>query len=124
MPEIILIRGVPGSGKSTIAEGDYPNHVNCEADQFFQKNGRYQHNSKKIKEAHKWCQDKALDALKNGSNVVVSNTFIKLWEMEPYLDMGFPVKVVEAKGAFDNVHGVPVEIVERMKKQYEKYDGE
>jgi len=44
--------------------------------------------------------------------------------MQHYLNMGFPVKVVEAKGAVDNVHGVPVEIVERMKKQYEKYNGE
>jgi len=60
MPETILIRGVPGNGKSTIALSDNPNHVNCEADQFFQQNGRYQHNSKKIKEAHKWCQDKHL----------------------------------------------------------------
>jgi len=33
--------------------------------------------------------------------------------MKPYLNMGFPVKVIEAKGAFDNVHGMPVDIVER-----------
>jgi len=37
MSEIILIRGVPDSGISTIAVSDYPNHVNCEADQFFRK---------------------------------------------------------------------------------------
>lgn len=35
MTAIVLIRGVPGSGKTTKAKAEYPDHELIEADQFF-----------------------------------------------------------------------------------------
>ena len=119
-PEIIIIRGIPGSGKTTIAKTDYPNHVLCEADQFFTDElGNYTFNYEKIKMSHKWCQDKALNALNAGNNVVVANTFTQRWEIDPYKKMGFPMKIIKAKGNYTSIHGVPQHIIDNMKERFE-----
>lgn len=124
--EIILIRGVPGSGKTTKAKKEYPNHVLYEADQFFTDHkGNYAFDPQKIQDAHKWCQAKAKRSLHAGKNVVVANTFTRVWEMKPYLMMasrlGCKVKVIEASGSFKNVHGVPEEKVKEMRERFESY---
>lgn len=121
MPEIVLIRGVPGSGKTTKAKTEYPDHELIEADQFFMREGDYCYDRSKIKEAHAWCQNTAKWWLKRGRDVVVANTFTRVREMQPYLDMGYPVRVIEATGNYDNVHGVPPEIVEQMRERFEVY---
>jgi hypothetical protein len=58
--------------------------------------------------------------LQEGEKVVVSNTFVKRWEMEPYLEMCADVTIVEAKGEYANIHGVPEEVVNRMRLGWEK----
>ena len=121
MSEIVLIRGVPGSGKTTKAKRDFPDHMHFEADMFFMKDGEYCYDSKLIKEAHQWCQKQVREGIKQGENIVVSNTFIKVWEMNPYFGMNVPVRVVEATGDYDNIHDVPKEAVLRMKEKFEAF---
>lgn len=121
MPEIVLIRGVPGAGKTTKARTEYSGHVLCEADQFFETDSGYEYDSSKIKDAHAYCYNKARKALMMGMDVVVANTFTRVWEMQKYLDLPYPVKVIEATGNYDNVHGVPPDIVDRMRERYEAY---
>jgi hypothetical protein len=59
------------------------------------------------------------EALGDGKRVVVSNTFARLAEMDPYFCMASRVRVVEAKGNWGSIHGVPAEMVRRMAERWE-----
>ena len=120
--KLVLIRGLPGSGKSTMAK-NMLGFEHYEADMFFERDGKYIYEPSKIKEAHEWCQRETFRALKNGGDVVVSNTFTRLFEMEPYFEMAkiFGIKpyIMEATGNWPNVHGVPTEVVDKMRQRWE-----
>ena len=126
---LYIVRGLPGSGKSTFAKS--LGGIHFEADQFFMVDGEYKFDGSKIKDAHKWCQNEVNTAMilnhtTNLNNViVVSNTFTQEWEMQPYLDMakdwGYTVfsVIVENRHGGVNVHGVPDEKLEIMKNRFE-----
>lgn len=118
MHHLLIIRGLPGSGKSTLAKTLGRFHV--EADMFFVKNGIYQFDKTKIREAHEWCFNTVCDALRF-KDVVVSNTFTRIWEMQKYLDLPNPKTVITVEGNYGNVHGVPPSVVEEMRKRWEPY---
>lgn len=122
--ELVLIRGLPGSGKSTLAKSMAPHYEHIEADMYFvQPYVGYVFDRNKLTEAHAWCQHSARIMLSHGKNVVVSNTFTQKWEMHIYLEMaqkiGAKVRIIEANGDFENIHGVPVEAIERMRARWE-----
>lgn len=123
--ELVLIRGLPGSGKSTMARGAmFDGFEHYEADMFFERAGEYRYDASKIKEAHEWCRWKTINALASGKSVVVSNTFTRRVEMEPYFEIakafGVEPNVMEATGNWTNVHGVPAEVVDKMRQRWEK----
>ena len=129
MKQLILLRGLPGSGKSTLAKM-IVDKVSChkEADMFFvDRNGNYNFEPSKIKEAHKWCQDEVEFLMKEmqRSLIVVSNTFTQEWEMEAYYSLakqyGYQVHsvVVENRHGGVNTHGVPEDKLEVMKNRFE-----
>lgn len=43
--------------------------------------------------------------------------------MQPYLEMGAPVRVIEATGSFKSEHAVPSEVIEKMRRLWELYIG-
>lgn len=122
---LTLIRGLPGSGKSTkaIAIARQTNAVHLETDMYFIEDMIYKFDATRIKFAHEWCQAQALKALSENRHVVVSNTFVKKWEMQAYYAMastqGTEVCVLVANGNYGNIHGVPHEVVERMRANWE-----
>jgi predicted kinase len=125
MKNLILLRGLPGSGKSTVAEM-FPKAVHYEADMYFMVNGEYKFDVTKLKNAHAWCQDMVyMDMLKDVPTIVVSNTFTQEWEMEAYYklakDYGYTVfsLIVENRHGGRNIHGVPDDKLEIMKNRFE-----
>jgi len=120
---LILVRGIPGSGKSTFAKLICNQHV--EADMFFELDGEYKFDPSKLKQAHEWCKNKAEGWMKNGYNVAVSNTFSQDWEMQPYFELakkyGYMVHslIKENRHEGKNVHNVPEEKLEQMKNRFE-----
>lgn len=126
MVDLYLIRGVPGSGKTTLAETLLESGVvdaHYEAD-FYRcdDQGRYVFEASKSGQCHALCLDYTKLALAQGFSVAVSNTFIRIWEMQPYLDLGYRTAVIHCEGRFKNVHDVPSEKVEEMRRRFEPYN--
>jgi predicted kinase len=124
MAKLIIVRGLPGSGKSTYAKKLGCLHL--EADMFHVQDGAYKFDFTNLKKAHELCQKICREILESGADVVVSNTFVKNWEVEPYLDMAkyfqATVELVEMKGQYGNIHDVPSDIISKMKENWEEID--
>lgn len=126
MKQLILLRGLPGSGKSTVAKL-FDKALHFEADMYFlDADGNYQFDASKIKNAHNWCRDSVMDAMKEGHPiVVVSNTFTQEWEMNVYYllaeELGYRVisMIVENRHAGKNIHGCPDDKIEQMRNRFE-----
>jgi predicted kinase len=130
--KLYIVRGVPGSGKSTFALNlvghDF---LVCEADKYFMIDGEYKFDGSKLKEAHESCRNEVetymKDSLVNDQfyrEIAVSNTFTQEWEMQPYFDLakqyGYMVFsiIVENRHGGSNQHGVPAEAIQRMKDRF------
>lgn len=122
---LYLIRGLPGSGKSTLARkmlecGMVSRHF--EADQYHMISTldgiKYDWKPENVKFAHEWCLRSARLGLNLG-DVAVSNTFTQLWELQPYMDLGYPYTIITVNGKFQNIHNVPPEAIERMRARWE-----
>lgn len=125
MKNVILIRGIPGSGKSTLYEKNFKNtHMLLEADQYFMVGDKYCFDASKLKDAHGWCQWKFDQCIYNDIPVVVANTFTKRWEMQYYLDRAEDASVIRMETQYGNIHGVPDNVVQQMKSRFENYSGE
>ena len=73
--ELIIIRGSPGSGKTSYAKTHFPDHVLFSADDYRYVDGAYQFNQQNCNKAHETCKAEVMKALQNGMNVVICNTF-------------------------------------------------
>lgn len=119
MKKIIILRGLPGSGKSRHA-ATY-NGVVCSADHFFEKDGEYNFDVTKLGQAHMECQRQAFTFMRDEVPLlVIDNTNSRRWEYMFYKDMatyfGYEIEVrvigeisLEAvkEYAERNIHGVP-----------------
>jgi predicted kinase len=125
--KLYIVRGLPGSGKSTFAEALVgSDFLVCEADKYFMQDGEYKFDGSKLNDAHNWCRHKVMDAMKEGEPiVVVSNTFTREWEMDPYFligkELGYKifVAIVENHHGGKNTHGVPENTIEVMRDRFE-----
>ena len=127
MNKLVILRGLPGSGKSTIANllVSNPDHV-FEADKYFYRpDGTYLFNFNQLHSAHEWCKYEVESAMKsNIETIVVSNTstvesefkyFIELAESYDYDVFSL---IVENRHGHVSVHDVPEITMEKMEKRF------
>lgn len=122
--KLTVIRGLPGSGKSTLAKTFDALHY--EADMFFvDKLGIYRFDVNRIHKAHLWCQMMTKRALCENKSVVVSNTFVERWEIEPYYQLAkhfsAEFQVIECCHTYGSIHDVPKSIVSSMRSRWEPW---
>ena len=130
--DLILLRGVPGSGKTTFANVilQQPNNNPQEilsADDFFEgENGEYNFDPTKLKEAHNYCQFRCSERMRQQKvRIVVANTFTQEWEMDEYFKMAERYNyrvhtiIVENRHGNENIHGVPNDKLQQMKNRFE-----
>lgn len=123
---MILIRGLPGSGKTTLANNlldVYKYGVSIEADHYFENEaGEYIFNKDALREAHAYCQRRAAEELTAGNTVIVSNTFTTIRELQPYFDIakaaGIVPTVLVCQNDWGSIHNVPAETMAAMKKRF------
>jgi len=130
---LILLRGLPGAGKSTFANHIWNDYAICEADKYFvdEETGTYLFNARDLPKAHNWCKFQVETRMKDNQNnpqfypeIVVSNTFTQEWEFKDYYELaekyGYTVfsLIVENRHDGMNTHGVPKEKLEQMRERF------
>ena len=130
---LTLVRGLPGSGKSSFSNFIWNEYAIYETDKFFyDKEGNYNFDATKLKEAHEWCRKQVETCMIDNQNnpqyypeIAVSNTFTQEWEMKPYFDLaekyGYTIFtiIIENRHGNKSIHGVPEETMEKMKNRFE-----
>lgn len=123
---LILLRGLPGSGKSSFAKTLNHNGNHFEADMYFYKDGKYNFNPDELFKAHSWCFNKTKYAMQqNQETIVVSNTFTRKRELAQYMELAneFNYKVVslivENRHGNESIHNVPKETMEKMRNRFD-----
>ena len=133
--KLILVRGLPGSGKSTFLNlfNQQVDFFVAADDYFYNKKGEYIFDPEYLSKAHDHCQVAVREELEGGlfKGIAVHNTFSCRWEMEPYIQMayefGAQLIVVDLydSGCTDqeledrNIHNCPIESIARMRSRWE-----
>jgi uridine kinase len=134
---ILILRGLPGTGKSTLAEVlklVHKDSVILSSDDYFYDSATKTHkfDKEKLVVAHEWNFDRFKKAIEDKvPNIIVDNSNIKNFHYHHYLDYGqrhdYMVAIVtiphndvsDRELAVRNIHGVTRWTILKMKKEWE-----
>ena len=123
---LILLRGVSGSGKSTVAKLFSSGTNTVSTDDFFiDRNGNYTFNTDELVLNHEKCQATVRMMMEEEEDcIIVHNTFTEEWEMKVYIDLAkeheyiVHTLIVENRHGSNNTHNVPDKTVEAQIKRF------
>lgn len=121
---LYIIRGIPGSGKSTL--GELVADQAFSADEYMvDERGKYKFDPTRLKECHDYCFRSVVSAMKVGTQPIlaVCNTFSQEWEYMRYifvaLAYGYDPIGVNVQGLHENIHGCPGDQVLNMHGRFQ-----
>lgn len=129
MKKVTIMRGIPGSGKSTwICNNTLGKTVSADS-WFLREDGSYGFDKEQLPHAHNWCLRQFLAYLYDGvTHIIVDNTNIRVYEIAPFYRLaetfGYNVEIIwlvcdPVKAFQRNIHGVPIELVKSMAISFE-----
>ena len=129
MQVLIILRGLPGSGKSSLANvlSEKNRWPVFSIDDFFTDpvTGHYSFRFADNHLAYKHCQDRVEQAMQTHvEKIILDNTFTLSWEIEPYFNLAsrhhyrVHVVTVENYHGGKNQHGISEEQVQKMAEKY------
>ena len=130
---VIIMRGLPGSGKSTFVKENFSDAIVCSADSFFlNEDGEYIFVNWKLQQAHQYCFRTFIDAItSDAETIVIDNTNTCRWEYENYAFMaekfGYRIRIIRMNFSGSdiplfgkrNIHGVPEFKIMEMFERFE-----
>lgn len=141
MNKMIIVRGLPGSGKSYFVDTlvgylDDSFVVISSDDNITDRYGYYLFNREYLGLSHKLSQLKCEEACKQSiRTIIIDNTNTTFKEMKPYIELAkkynyeIELKVTETSWAFDveecykrNYHSVSKDVIQTMKNRFQSND--
>ena len=129
---LILLRGVSGAGKSTVANLFVDAHI-ISTDDFFIFDGEYRFDANNLAKNHAKAVDMTEQEMRYAMyhyetekhTIVIHNTFTKRWEMKPYFILaekyGYMIHtlIVENRHESESIHNIPQPTVEAQRYRFE-----
>lgn len=122
-PKMQIIRGLPGSGKTTLAVKRYSHLLRIETDMFFQRESKYIYTEDLNKKAVEWFYHMVESACKGKIDFVVTGVFAAHTErlervVSTALRNGYEVYLHTQTAQYKGTHNVPQGTFESMKRHF------
>lgn len=110
-PRLQIVRGLPGSGKSTYARKKWPHLLQYEFDFYCMRGGEYAFGEMRNTEGQLWLSDVISKSLSLGIDLVVAGVFAGKSEnidklVEEAISKGYEIWIETMDGNYGNKHGV------------------
>ena len=122
-PRMQIIRGLPGSGKTTLAVKRYSHLMRIETDMYFNRRGAYRFTLETNRRAVEWFQDEVENMCASGLDFVVTGVLAAHTErldevIETGILYGYDIYIKTLTSQHKTIHGVPERHLDGMRKSF------